>query len=671
MPKNSTSPDFGLGKPGGLVPPPTLSGRFGIRDIQPAVESGRRPVKAAQGEEIELSATVFREGHELLGVEAVLQDPSGTEHRVLMHEVGSGDDRWAANFRFEEEGDWSFAICAWHDPVATWLHRARIKIPVGSDRELELAEGALLLERIVRITDDAAIQKEFRDVAKVLRDTDRSGRDRLAPVETKAFRKLLRDNPLRDFVAESAGWPVRVERQQALFSAWYEMFPRSEGASADPPQSGTLAQAAQRLPDIAGMGFDVVYLPPIHPIGHQHRKGRNNTTEAAAGDPGSPWAVGSAEGGHDAIHPDLGTMADFDDFVAKASKNGLSVALDLALQAAPDHPWVTEHPEWFQARADGSIAYAENPPKKYQDIYPLNFDDDPEGLYAEILRIVRHWLSHGVRILRVDNPHTKPLWVWDRLIGEINATDPDVIFLAEAFTRPAMMRALASVGFQQSYSYFTWRNDKPELTEYLEELSGPAAAYMRPNFFVNTPDILPEFLQHGGPAAFAIRATLAATMSPSWGMYSGFELFEHQAIRPGSEDYLDSEKFQYRPRDWVAAQRHGHTLIGYVGMLNAARRENPALQALRNIKFHHADDADVIVYSKQDHGNTVIVVVNLNPHETRETTVRLNMPALGLEWHDTIRVTDLVSGGQWTWHPDFYVKLTPHDQVAHIAVVRE
>ncbi len=352
-----------------------------------------------------------------------------------------------------------------------------------------------------------------------------------------------------------------MHRQRALFSSWYEFFPRSEGAKIDPlgrakPVSGTFATAARRLDAIAEMGFDIVYLPPVHPIGTTERKGKNNSLIAGPADPGSPWAIGAPEGGHDAIHPDLGTIEDFDAFVARASELGLEVAMDLALQASPDHPWVSKHPEWFTTRADGTIAYAENPPKKYQDIYPLNFDNDPEGIYEEILRIVRYWISHGVTVFRVDNPHTKPLPFWDRLLGEIARTDPDVLFLAEAFTRPAMMRALAIIGFHQSYTYFTWRNTAEELTDYLKELSGPASAYMRPNFFVNTPDILSGYLQHASPAAFKVRAVLAAMLSPSWGVYSGFELCENSPLRPGSEEYMDSEKYQYKPRDWARPAEH-------------------------------------------------------------------------------------------------------------------
>ena len=381
------------------------------------------------------------------------------------------------------------------------------------------------------------------------------------------------------------------------------------------------------------MGFDVIYLPPIHPIGEVNRKGPNNTLTPGPDDTGSPWAIGSKDGGHDAIHPDLGRFEDFDAFVARAGELGLEVALDLALQAAPDHPWVKAHPEWFTTRADGTIAYAENPPKKYQDIYPVNFDNDPTGISKEVLRIVRLWMSHGVRIFRVDNPHTKPVAFWEWLLKEIRRTDPDVLFLAEAFTRPAMMQALGAIGFQQSYTYFTWRNAKWEIEEYLRELSSETDHLMRPNFFVNTPDILHAYLQYGGPAAFKIRAAIAATGSPSWGVYAGYELFEHVAVKPGSEEYLDSEKYQIRIRDWDKAAAEGRTLAPYLTRLNEVRRAHPALQLLRNVRIHWSDDENVLVFSKSaasgrpgEATDTVIVVVNVDPHATRETMVHLDLP---------------------------------------------
>ena len=413
---------------------------------------------------------------------------------------------------------------------------------------------------------------------------------------------MLAAHPLREHVTVEGPYQAYADRPRALYGSWYEFFPRSEGATRDDATgavtSGTFRTAAKRLDAVAEMGFDVIYLPPVHPIGEVNRKGPNNTLTPGPDDTGSPWAIGSKDGGHDALHPELGTFDDFDAFVARATELGLEVALDLALQCAPDHPWVTEHPEWFTTRADGSIAYAENPPKKYQDIYPLNFDNDPQGICQEILRVVRLWMSHGVRIFRVDNPHTKPVAFWEWLLREVRRTDPDVIFLAEAFTRPAMMRGLGAVGFHQSYTYFTWRTARWEIEEYLLELSTETDHLMRPNFFVNTPDILHAYLQYGGPAAFKIRAVIAAMSSPSWGVYAGYELFEHVAVKPGSEEYLDSEKFQIRVRDWEGAAAEGRTLAPYLTRLNEVRRAHPALQLLRNITIHSSDDENILVFSK-------------------------------------------------------------------------
>jgi starch synthase (maltosyl-transferring) len=434
-----------------------------------------------------------------------------------------------------------------------------------------------------------------------------------------------------------------------------------------------------RLPAVAAMGFDVVYLPPVHPIGTTARKGANNTLDPTPDDVGVPWAIGSPDGGHDAIHPDLGTFDDFDAFVARAGELGLEVALDFALQASPDHPWVSKHPEWFTERADGSVAYAENPPKKYQDIYPINFDRDREGIYAESLRIVELWISHGVRIFRVDNPHTKPLNFWHWLIAEVRRTDPGVIFLAEAFTRPPMMRQLGKIGFDQSYTYFTWRTEKTEIEDYLVELSDETSDYMRPNFFVNTPDILHAYLQYGGPAAFKVRAVLAATGSPSWGVYAGYELYEHVAVRPGSEEYVDSEKYQLRPRDWHAYEpggaKEGRSLAPYLTRLNAIRKAHPALQRLRNVTVHRTESDAVLAFSKREvaadgSGDVVIVVVNLDSHATREATVALDLPALGLGWQDTFAVRDEITGQTWSWGQYNYVRLDPRSEPAHVLTIR-
>ncbi len=710
-----------------------MIGRIPILDIQPAVECGRRPAKAVAGETFQVSATVIIEGHGTLGAGVVVRDPKGQPGPLVrMIELAPGTDRYGADVTVGDEGAWTFHVEAWSDPVGHWHHDAAIKIPAGQDVELMLTEGALLFERAARAirqppgaTRPAQARAVLTDLAKRLRDRSLPPWDRLAAAETPEVAAVLDRYPLRDMVTKSARMPVQVDRQRALYGSWYEFFPRSEGVQVDPmgrrePVSGTFRTAARRLAAIAEMGFDVVYLPPVHPIGTTFRKGRNNSLQAGPGDPGSPWAIGSSDGGHDAIHPDLGTFADFTAFVSRARELGMEVAIDLALQASPDHPWAKEHPEWFTVRADGTIAYAENPPKKYQDIYPLNLDNDFEGLYQEINRIVRLWMDHGVRIFRVDNPHTKPVKFWDRLLADIRSTDPDVLFLAEAFTRPAMMGTLGKVGFHQSYTYFTWRNGKDELTEYLQQLSGPAAAYLRPNFFANTPDILHEYLVYGGQAAFKIRALLAALLSPAWGIYSGFELCENIPLRPGSEEYLDSEKYQFRPRDWDAAQRDGLGIAPFITDLNRIRNQHLALHWLRNLRFHHVDRPELICFSKRVSGreitaagtgtestygagtiterssvqaapqagepggavsdvvsdrgangasDTVLAVVNLDPHQPREATVWLDMPELGMDWHEGFTVTDELTGESFRWGQANYVRLDPTVRVAHIFTV--
>jgi starch synthase (maltosyl-transferring) len=653
-----------------------MIGRIPVLDVQPRVDCSRWPAKAVVGETFTVSATVFREGHDMVNADVVLRDAKGRKGPFTPMTPGApGTDRWSAEVTPTSEGRWTFAVEAWSDPVATWHHDAAIKIGAGVDVELMLEEGALVLERAARSARPAAGRRALLDAAIALRDPSRPVPVRLAAADDAEVVATLTAQPLRDFVSSSDRMPVWVDRERALFGSWYEFFPRSEGAEADAaggPRSGTFRTAAERLPAVAAMGFDVVYLPPIHPIGSTNRKGPNNTLSPGPDDVGSPWAIGSPEGGHDAIHPDLGTEKDFTAFVAQTKALGMEVALDLALQATPDHPWVTSHPEWFTELADGTIAHAENPPKKYQDIYPVNFDRDPEGIYAEVLRVTRKWMDLGVRIFRVDNPHTKPVAFWEWLLGEVRKTDPDVLFLAEAFTRPAMMHTLAKVGFHQSYTYFTWRNEKWEIEQYLAELSQETAHFLRPNFFVNTPDILHAYLQYGGPPAFKIRATLAATLAPTWGVYAGFELYEHVAVRPGSEEYLDTEKFQLRPRDWAAAEAEGRSLAPYITRLNELRREHPALQRLRNLRFHATDSDQIICYSKSiagadgRHTDTVLMVVNLDPHGARETTVRLDMPALGMEWDDTMAVHDEIGGDTYVWGQANYVRLDPFHEPAHV-----
>ena len=658
----------------------TMVGRIPVLDVMPRVACGRHPAKAAVGEEITVSATVIREGHDSLSAEVVLVDPSGARRDpVRMQRDPNEVDRWRASVRPDTEGAWGFEVHGWGDPYATWSHHAQVKIAAGVDVDLMFTEGVLLLQRAAAAigTADLSSVARLEEAVAGLSADDLPDAVRLGAGTSDVVAEVMRRHPLRDLVSVEGPFPLQVDRRRALYGSWYEMFPRSEGAYVDADGrevSGTFRTAAERLDAVSAAGFDIVYLPPIHPIGEVNRKGRNNTLTPSPEDVGSPWAIGSEDGGHDAVHPDLGTIDDFDAFVERAGALGLEVALDLALQAAPDHPWATTNPEFFTTRADGTIAYAENPPKKYQDIYPVNFDNDPEGIYAEVLRVLRHWMDHGVRVFRVDNPHTKPVAFWERLLGEIRTTDPDVIFLSEAFTKPAMMQALAMVGFHQSYTYFTWRNTKDEVASYLHEVSHETSHVLRPNFFVNTPDILHEYLQHGGPAAFKIRAALAATGSPSWGVYAGFELFEHVAVRPGSEEYLDSEKYQLKLRDWKAAEAEGSTLTPYLTMLNELRRAHPALQELRNVVVHATDDDATVAFSKSTVvdgvRDTVIVVVNTDPHHPRETMVHLDMPALGMDWPDRFVVHDAVTGSDWTWGDHNYVRLDPQYEPAHILSVR-
>jgi starch synthase (maltosyl-transferring) len=659
----------------------SMTGRIPITDVSPTVDAGAYPAKASVGETFTIAATVFREGHDAVNANVVLTSPTGQTRRMLMTPVGLGTDRWTVDVTLAQQGAWTFSVEGWSDPYGTWRHNAEIKVPAGIDVDLMFAEGAAFFDRAAAGVPPAVRvdRATLSDAAQALANGALPPEARLAAGTSAQVLSALSRYPVRELITSSETFPVWVDRELALYGSWYEFFPRSEGAQYDEATqrwtSGTFKTAAKRLDAVAAMGFDVLYLPPVHPIGTSFRKGPNNTLDPKPGDPGSPWAIGSPEGGHDAIHPELGTFDDFDAFVARAREVGLEVAIDLALQASPDHPWVQEHPKWFSVRADGSIAYAENPPKKYQDIYPLNFDNDPEGIYAEVLRIVKLWISHGVTVFRVDNPHTKPVNFWEWLLGEIRKTDPDVIFLSEAFTRRPMMRELAKVGFHQSYTYFTWRNEKWELEEYLEELTQQTSHYLRPNFFVNTPDILTAYLQYGGPAAFKIRAAIAATTSPAWGVYAGFELFEHVAVRPGSEEYLDTEKFQLRPRDWEGAEAAGRSLAPYLTRLNEIRRRHPALQQLRNLRFHTVEDDAISCWSKRitgpdGHTDTVIVVVNTDPHGTRESLVHLDMAALGMRPEDTFTVYDEISGQTWRWGQQNYIRLDPHGEPAHILAVR-
>lgn len=647
-------------------------GRIPISKVWPEVDGGDFPAKAFAGEVITFGATSFREGHDLIGVELLLSSPNGENQRIRLSEGRPGLDEWSAQLLLDQVGTWVYQISAWDDEYHTWLHNTEVKLQALVDEELMMLEGERLLKRLAEGTKGKD-KKALSDFAKQLVTAGSKPNERLSAALEAGLTEVADRNPLRNLETLTEPRRVLCERRLAGSGAWYEFFPRSEGATKNQDGvivSGNFKTAVKSLDRVSQMGFEVLYLPPIHPIGTSHRKGPNNTLTAGPNDPGSPWAIGNSAGGHDAIHPELGTESDFKAFVKAANKLNIEIAMDLALQAAPDHPWVKTNPQWFTQRADGSIAYAENPPKKYQDIFPVNFDNDPQGIFDEVLRVVNKWVSFGVKIFRVDNPHTKPVDFWQRLISEVNRNHPEVIFLAEAFTRPAMMHALGKAGFQQSYCYFSWRNRKDELVEYLNELAHQSADFFRPALWVNTPDILTSYLQFGGKPAFKIRATIAATAGATWGMYSGFELYESVA-RPGAEENIDSEKFEIKIRDWDAALKSQDTLIPRVSLLNKIRKENPALQQLRNLVTHYSDDPEVLVYSKHiaaEHNggkaNTVLVVVNTDPHSVRETTIHLNLAALNVQGE--IKVTDLITGQKFVWGEHNYVRLDSFTEPAHI-----
>ncbi|MDO5034032.1 MAG: alpha-1,4-glucan--maltose-1-phosphate maltosyltransferase [Actinomycetaceae bacterium] len=669
--------------------------RIPATELFPVIEQGLWPAKATEGESFPVRATVFREGHDALGVEAVLIDPEGKEHmRAYMQDVAPGLDRYEAWLMPDRPGDWKFRVDTWSNPYATWSHDATIKIAADTDVELMLEEGARLMERAAAgkplpagSRKQKAPSKEDQAVlleaAALMRDKESSPQTRLSAGLSSQVRSIFRHSPLRELWTRTKTFPIKVDRKKALYSSWYEIFPRSYGAHRDDEGnwiSGTLSEAAKQLPRISQMGFDVIYLTPIHPIGFTFRKGRNNTLEAGPMDPGSPYGIGSDAGGHDAIHPDLGTFDDFDAFVAQAREHDMEVALDLALQCSPDHPWVKDHPEWFTTRADGSIAYAENPPKKYQDIYPLNFDNDPEGIYQAVKDVVLKWIEHGVTIFRVDNPHTKPLSFWQRFLADINQTNPEVIFLAEAFTRPAMMRTLGAIGFHQSYTYFAWRTEKDELLDYFKEVATETAHLMRPNFWPTTHDILTPQMTTGGPAIFALRAVLAATASPSWGIYSGYEFVEN-VQRPGFEEQIDNEKYEYRPRNWEQANQFG--LEHLLTLLNSARDRHPAFQQLHRIQVHETSDPRLLCFSKHvpakfsptGEDDTVIVVANLDPHNEVIGSATLDLSKLGAtvahgSMGSRINLVDELDGQEYQWGEHNYVRLNPYERVAHVFSVR-
>jgi starch synthase (maltosyl-transferring) len=627
--------------------------RIVIQYPAPTIDCGRYPVKRTVGDTVRVSVDIFRDGHEVLRAAVRWRGPGDEEWQeaplvaVDAHHRGV---RWAGEFSVDRPGRWQWNVQAWIDPFETWRDEVARKLEAGQESlSGEASEGAVLLSQAAQRAGES--DRAVLTAAAASLSDGGAVREALEP----ALAELLERHAERAEATElERPLEVDVDRVLARFGSWYELFPRSFGG---------FNGVREQLPKLAELGFDVLYLPPIHPIGHTNRKGRNNTLVAGPGDPGSPWAIGDETGGHDAIHPELGTFGDFDALVRAAREHGIEIALDFAIQCSADHPWLTEHPEWFNRRPDGTLKYAENPPKKYQDIYNVNWNsEDWRGLWQALHDVLRGWVDRGIRVFRVDNPHTKPIEFWRWLIAEIRRDHPDVIFLSEAFTRRAVMRALAKVGFSQSYTYFTWKNARWELVEYVSELAHTEEAqYFRPNFFANTPDILTDYLAHGGPPAFPVRLILAATLSPSYGIYSGFENFEHEQ-RPGSEEYIDNEKYELKPR------RLDGPLLGLVQRLNHVRRDHPALQRLENIQFLDAANEALIAYAKREGHDVILCVVNLDPHHAQEGLVHVPYE-LGVP--PAYHVEDLLDGAVYGWRlGGNYVRLDPGERAGHVLQVR-
>ncbi|MCI0572476.1 MAG: alpha-1,4-glucan--maltose-1-phosphate maltosyltransferase [Myxococcaceae bacterium] len=649
-----------------------MSARTGsiiIEGVSPEIDAGRHPVKRVVGESLTVEADVFKEGHDVLAAVVRYRQltPQSTEWQERAMKP-LGNDRWQATFALPRNGRYAYTVEAWPDLFATWVSELKRKVDAGRDVHSELLEGAVLLEQTAaRARPVLASDAQRLEAAAAVLKQGPSVEVTAAALDA-GLTALASRYPDRTLVARhERELEVFVDRERGQYGSWYEFFPRS--ASGDPHRHGTFADAERMLPYIRDMGFDVVYLPPIHPIGRTARKGKNNSLSAGPEEPGSPWAIGAAEGGHKAVHPRLGTLEDFQRFVQRAAEHGIDVALDIAFQCSPDHPYVKEHPEWFHHRPDGTIKTAENPPKRYEDI--VNFDwlgPARESLWHELESVILFWVERGVRIFRVDNPHTKPIPFWEWLIRRVQDVFPDVVFLSEAFTRPKVMKRLAKVGFTQSYTYFTWRVFKQELEEYLTELTTPPVAdSMRGNLWPNTPDILPELLQRGGPPAFRIRGALAATLSSVWGMYSGFELCEGRALK--GEEYLDSEKYELKAWDW---DRPGN-IRDFIASLNRIRRENRAFQLYKSLAFHRADSDRVLFYSRRtpDGTNQVLVALSLDPYEAQEAVLHVPLSHLGLPQDETYQVQELLSGGSALWRGgSAHVKLTPERPVAIWCVER-
>ena len=639
--------------------------RIVIEGIYPEIDGGRYPVKRRMGEAFEVWADIFRDGHDVLGAAILYRPADETEWRRAPMRPRD-NDRWSGSLRLERNARYFYTVEAWTDVFASWRRDVLKKVDANQAVDLALTEGRQIVERALAQAKNAPGNIQDRLRAALAAGGPAAGGPasgepgRSHPLLDDALAQAMAEHGPRDDVScYFRTLEVYSDRPRAVFAAWYEMFPRSQGT--DPTKSATFDDCIARLPEVRAMGFDVVYLVPIHPIGRINRKGPNNTLNPGPDDPGSPYAIGSKEGGHDAIHPDLGTLDDFGRFVQRCRELDMEVALDFAIQCAPDHPWVKEHPEWFTFRPDGTIKYAENPPKKYQDIVNVNFyGPHREELWNALRDVVLFWAERGVRIFRVDNPHTKPVPFWEWMIREVQTRYPDVLFLSEAFTRPKMLKELAKAGFTQSYTYFTWRNFKQELIDYLTELTQTECReYLRPNFFANTPDILPPFLQKGGQPAFKIRLALAATLAGVYGIYNGFELCEATAV-PGTEEYLDSEKYQYKVWDW---NRAGN-IKPFVSAINRIRRENPALQQLLNLRFWRADHDNVLFYSKMtpDRENIIFVAVNLDPFEAHETTLWFPIGEIGLSDPDAFEAEELLTGAKHLWRGSpQHIRLDPKD----------
>jgi starch synthase (maltosyl-transferring) len=649
--------------------PDRLPSRVVIEGVEPEIDGGQFPIKRTVGEEVVVSADIYADGHDALA--AVLRYRRAEEAEWIEAAMQPHvNDRWTGRFSVTALGVYEYTLQAWVDRFASWRRDLAKKVEAHQDVASELLEGAELVTQAAK-----GARAEDGEWLRGWADSIRRGNDMAARINAALDPVLATIMARHADRGSGAAYPrilrVTVDRERARYGAWYELFPRS--CADEPGRHGTFRDVEKRLPYVRDMGFDVLYLPPIHPVGHSFRKGPNNSLTAGPDDPGSPWGIGAAEGGHTAIHPQLGTLADFEHLVAAAREHDLEIALDIAFQCSPDHPWVREHPEWFRHRPDGTIKYAENPPKKYQDIYPLDFEcADWQSLWQALREVMVFWCEHGVRIFRVDNPHTKPFRFWEWLIAELQPRYPDAILLSEAFTRPKVMRHLAKLGFSQSYTYFTWRNNKHELTEYFTELTQTAVReYMRPNLFANTPDILPEFLQYGGRAAFQVRLVLAATLGASYGIYGPpFETFQHQAVKPGSEEHLDSEKYQIRNWEWDRP----NVFRELIARINAIRRDNPALHANDRLHFYPTDNEQILFYGKStpDVSNVILVAINLDPHHVQSGWVRVPLAELGLRADESYQVHDLLTEARYLWSGEWnFVRLDPSAAIAHILRLRK